>query len=428
MMRRGLSSAVRSVEQKISKLPNGLTVTSIDNGAPISQLVLAFRAGSRYEDANEQGVVHHLRNSVGTDSNNYLGVKLLWQTGNIGATLNSIATKDIYAIQLSTPREGTPIGVSLLGELGQPAFKPWEVNDIKPTLLNDVQNVEVYDMVIEALHKAAFRSGSLGNFTLSKPHNIGKVNYKQLEDFAKSRLLTGEAAIVGINVDHNLLLQYASEQITLAEGKGKEPKASPYKGGEVRMCGPGDLAHVVVAAEGGKMTDLKSVATQSVLASLIASEPITKFSSNNGFGVASKSINKEAQSACGITNVNITYSDNGLVGFYLVSEGSQAGTLVKKALGAVKSLSSNIDSELFEIAKQQTITEVLLRSEVDSNVAIDQAVQILSTNSTVSPVAFAEMINSVTVDDVKKAASKFNGKLTITSYGNIGTVPYLDEL
>lgn len=157
MIRRGLCSAVRKVEQKVSKLPNGLTVASIDNGAPISQLVLAFRAGSRYEQPDEQGVVHYLRNSVGTDSKNYLGVKLLWQTGNIGANLNSLATKDIFAIHLTTPREGAPIGVSLLGELGQPAFKPWEVLDVSETLKTDLENLEAYDVVIEMLHKAAFR-------------------------------------------------------------------------------------------------------------------------------------------------------------------------------------------------------------------------------------------------------------------------------
>uniref|UniRef100_A0A0K0DYN6 Cytochrome b-c1 complex subunit 2, mitochondrial n=1 Tax=Strongyloides stercoralis TaxID=6248 RepID=A0A0K0DYN6_STRER len=428
MIRRGLCSAARKIEQKISKLPNGLTVASIDNGAPVSQLVLAFRAGSRYEQPDEQGLVHYLRNSVGTDSKNYLGVKLLWQTGNIGATLNSVATKDIFAIHLSTPREGTPIGVSLLGELGQPAFKPWEVFDMLDTLKIDLNSMEAYDVVIEMLHKAAFRNGGLGRLNIAKPHKIGKVSHKQLEAFAKSRLLTGEAAIVGINVDHSLLLQYASEQITLSEGKGKEPSASPYKGGETRLCGPGNMAHIAVAVDGAKLSDLKSVAVQAVLSSLIASSPVTKFSSTNGFGIVAKTINKESQSPTGVTSINISYSDNGLVGFYLITEGSQAGLLTKKAISAVKSLASDINSESFEIAKQQSVSEVLLRSENDSNTAIDQAVQILSNPNPVSPVAFAEIIKSVTIDDVKKAASKFNGKLSISSYGSIDNVPYLDEL
>uniref|UniRef100_A0A0N5BFE1 Cytochrome b-c1 complex subunit 2, mitochondrial n=1 Tax=Strongyloides papillosus TaxID=174720 RepID=A0A0N5BFE1_STREA len=428
MMRRGFSSAARTVEQKISKLPNGLTVASIENGAPISQLVLAFRAGTRYEQPDEQGFVHYLRNSVGTDSKNYLGVKLLWQTGNIGATLNSFGTKDIFAVQLATPREGTPIGVSLLGELGQPAFKPWEVADIADTIKTDLNSMEAYDIVIEMLHKAAFRNGGLGRSNTAKPYNVGKINHKKLESFAKSRLLTGEAAIIGINVNHDLLLQYASEQITLPEGKGKEPTASPYKGGEVRLSGPGNMSHVAVTAEGAKLSDLKSVATQAVLASLIAGSPVTKFSSNNGFGVVAKTINKESQSPVGVTSVNISYSDNGLVGFYLVTEGSQAGILTKKAIAAVKSLASDVNAEAFEIAKQQTLTEILLRCENDSDVAIDQAVQILSNANPISPVAFTDMVQSVTIDDVKKAASKFNGKLSISSYGVIDNVPYLDEL
>uniref|UniRef100_A0AC35UGL8 Peptidase_M16 domain-containing protein n=1 Tax=Rhabditophanes sp. KR3021 TaxID=114890 RepID=A0AC35UGL8_9BILA len=436
MFRRGLSSTVsatksspKSVEQKVSKLPNGLTVASIDNGAPISQLVLAFRAGSRYEQSDEAGLVHHLRNSVGTDSEKYLGVKLLWQTGNIGANLNAIATKDIFAVQLSAPREGAPIGVSLLGELGQPAFKPWEVVDMVGTVKTDLANVEAYDTLIELLHKASFRNGGLGNALLSKSYNVGKVGYKTLGAYAKSRLLSGEAAIFGINVDHNLLVQYATEQINIAEGKGKAATPSPYKGGEVRQSGSGHLAHVAVVGEGAKLSDPKSVAVQAVLATLIANAPNTKYSSNNGFGIVASAVNKESSNgAVGVSAINIAHFDSGVVGFYLVADESQIGSLTKKAVATFKSLATAIDGETLEIAKQQAATEVHLRSEDDASLALDQAVQLLSTGSAVSPVSFAEQIKSVTAEDVKKAAAKLSSKLSIASFGAIENVPYLDEL
>lgn len=88
-------------EDKISRLPNGFTVASIELGGAVSSLVLAYRAGSRYQQPNEGGLVHLLRNNVGKDSEKYLGVKLLWQLGNIGGNLNSYVTKDVLAIQTS---------------------------------------------------------------------------------------------------------------------------------------------------------------------------------------------------------------------------------------------------------------------------------------------------------------------------------------
>ena len=51
--------------------------------------VLAFRAGSRFEDVNQKGLVHHVRNFVGRDSEQFLGVPLLWSTAAIGANLVS---------------------------------------------------------------------------------------------------------------------------------------------------------------------------------------------------------------------------------------------------------------------------------------------------------------------------------------------------
>jgi predicted Zn-dependent peptidase len=62
---------------------------------------MAFKAGSRYEQPDEQGVVHFLRNIVGTDSAKYSGLKLLWQSGSIGSNVVASASKDLFVIQLS---------------------------------------------------------------------------------------------------------------------------------------------------------------------------------------------------------------------------------------------------------------------------------------------------------------------------------------
>lgn len=49
------------------------------------------------------------------------------------------------------------VGLSLLGELAQPAFKPWNTNDVSQTLYNDIEQQQPFDIVLECLHSAAFR-------------------------------------------------------------------------------------------------------------------------------------------------------------------------------------------------------------------------------------------------------------------------------
>lgn len=107
---RGLSSAATAAklptiipppQETVSVLPNGLTVSSVDLHGAVSQLVLAFRAGTRYEQPNELGLVHHLRNLVGTDSANYMGLKLLWQAGGIGSNIHATTSKDFLSIHMN---------------------------------------------------------------------------------------------------------------------------------------------------------------------------------------------------------------------------------------------------------------------------------------------------------------------------------------
>lgn len=95
------SSFVAPVEEKVSRLNNGITVSSVDSKGPVSQYVIAYRAGTRFEQADEAGLVHHLRNAIGIDSKNYLGVKLLWQTGSIGGNITASSTKDLLVVQLT---------------------------------------------------------------------------------------------------------------------------------------------------------------------------------------------------------------------------------------------------------------------------------------------------------------------------------------
>ncbi|VDI63060.1 ubiquinol-cytochrome c reductase core subunit 2 [Mytilus galloprovincialis] len=49
---------------RITKLDNGLTVASLENNSPISQIALVVNAGSRFESYSDAGVTHFLRNAT----------------------------------------------------------------------------------------------------------------------------------------------------------------------------------------------------------------------------------------------------------------------------------------------------------------------------------------------------------------------------
>lgn len=49
------------------------------------------------------------------------------------------------------------VALSLLGELSQPVFKPWDTNDNLPSVEHDSSNISTFNILIENLHKAAYR-------------------------------------------------------------------------------------------------------------------------------------------------------------------------------------------------------------------------------------------------------------------------------
>ncbi|VDM49978.1 unnamed protein product [Toxocara canis] len=246
---------------EMSRLPNGLSVASLDVGGAVSQLVIAFRAGARYEEPKEAGLVHHLRNAVGVDSKKYLGTQMLWQCGSVGANLSSAVSRDLFVVQMSVVRDHAAIALSLLGELAQSAFKPWDMEEVYGTLRIDRAYLQPYDILIEKLHSAAFRNGPLGNQLYAKSSKIGKITSNQLTDFAASRLVSGNGVLVGVNVDHSQVLTYASTQLTIPELASKATVTSRYRGGEVRHNATMRMAHVAIVGEGASLQDHKVAVT-----------------------------------------------------------------------------------------------------------------------------------------------------------------------
>jgi predicted Zn-dependent peptidase len=424
------TSSVSKSEQQVSRLSNGITVGSIDNQGPVSQYVIAYRAGTRYEQADEAGLVHHLRHCIGIDSNNYLGVKLLWQNGSIGGTLNASSDRDLFLVHITALRNHAPIALSLLGEFAQPAMKPWDLQDVSPSMKNAAKVIDPFDATIEHLHRAAYRNGPLGNSNITPDFRAGKFCPKKLAKFVQSRLVAGEAAIVGINVDHSLLVQFANEQNSIPEGKGTTPPASPYYGGDTRQATASQLAHVAIAGAGVGYNDAKGIAVQHVLAAAIGHGPATKYSPHHGHGVVTSSILKSANhNPVGIAPVNIMHSDSGLVGVYIVADGTRVEPYIRAAVDGLKQLASQGTSgDALEVAKKTAELNILIRGENSTTLATDRAAQLLSSGSAQTPVEVAQQVRNVSNDEIKKAAQKLMSKLSVGAYGNVSHVPYSDQL
>ncbi|CAB54320.1 Peptidase_M16 domain-containing protein [Caenorhabditis elegans] len=400
--KRFVSAAAKSagVQEKTTVLENGLRVSSVELNGATSSIVLAFRAGSRYQPANKQGLTHLIRNSVGRDAPNFPGLALVWNTAQNGGNLTAVSNRDVLAIEVNVVRDQSAVVLSLLGQLGNNAFKPWDVEDVKhDTLPADATYLTGTTIAFEQLHQAAFRNGGLG---LSN-YSVNNVSAKDLSAFAKERLVAGEAVLVGVNVDHDTLVQAGSTQFPLAQNQPAKATPAKYFGGEARKDGRGNRSYVAIAGEGSAITSVKDVAVQAVVAQILLN--------------AAQKVTSEAIS------VNVNYQDSGLVGVQFAACNTQITQVTKSIASAIKSAKADgLDN-----AKNTAAVQVLSDAQHASEVALEKATQVLA-GVEVSPREFADAIRAVTAQDVTQALSRVNGKLSLAAYGSTSLVPYLDEL
>uniref|UniRef100_A0A1I7TZN1 Peptidase_M16 domain-containing protein n=1 Tax=Caenorhabditis tropicalis TaxID=1561998 RepID=A0A1I7TZN1_9PELO len=400
--KRFASAAVKTagVQERTTVLENGLRVSSVELNGATSSIVLAFRAGSRYQPANKQGLTHLIRNSVGRDAPEFPGLALVWNTAQNGGQLSAVSNRDVLAIEVNVVRDQSAVALSLLGQLGNNAYKPWDLEDVKhDTLPADATYLTGTTIAFEQLHQAAFRNGGLG---LSN-YSVNNVSAKDLSAFAKERLVAGEAVLVGVNVDHDTLVQAGSSQFPLGQGQAVKASPAKYFGGEVRKDGRGNRTYVAIAGEGSPITSVKDVAVQAVVSQILLN--------------AAQKVTSEAIA------VNVNYQDSGLVGVQFSAENSKITEVTKSIAAAIKSSNANgLDN-----AKSAAAVKVLADAQNASEVALEKATQVLA-GVDASPRDIADAIRAVTAQDVSQALSRVNGKLSLAAYGSTSLVPYLDEL
>lgn len=408
------ATASKPVE-KVTKLGNGLTVATVDSKKPITQLVLAFRAGSRYETPAQAGLSHTLRNFVGRDSKDHFGNAIVWYASNYGGTVKSFTSRDLFGVSLTVPRDSTSYALHVLCQAAaNPGFKPWEIEDVLPTMRADNGFRTPFDLVVDQIHKAAYRNGGLGNSVYAPCSKIGAICTNSLTAFADKHFVNGNAVLFATNAVHEDLTFFGENHSSFRNGSAVSPSTSAYKGGEVRREADTKYAHVIVAGEGAAGNNAKALATQAVLLTALGNSSPVKFTSS-ATGVIGKAAGENASASA----YQAVHSDSGLAGVYIVAEGSHADQVVSNVVGALKSFKvADIES-----VKKQAYNNSLRASAHSDNYSIERTSQLFQSQDN-----YIELIPNVSASDVEAAAKKLSGKLSVASYGNISQVPYVDTL
>lgn len=417
--------SVKSPDVQTKKLPNNTLLVAVpDHPTKIGRISVSFLAGSRYEDPENAGIAHLIRSSAGLTTESSTTFAILRNLGHLGA--NYYATSDRETITYTIEAHKDNLASSLkyfIESISNQTFKPWELSDNSKRLQYELLIVPPELRVLDLAHKAAYRN-SLGNTVFLPKYNLKKLGTEHLLYYVKKNFNNNNAIISSIGVDIETLA-HISDDLNLPNGESSSAPKAKYFGGDLRKSKPLDATYLAVVGEGVSYKDSQS-ASFAVLQFLLGKGSSVKW--GVGQGVLEQNILKANDSDnFAVSAVNYNYSDSGIFGFLLAYNGKDVSKVLKAAVESLKAPKIT-DAELNR-AKKQLVHSLIAASESGAGLLENITNQAVTTGQVRPLEKLIAAVEAVSVEDVKKAASKVaSSKLSLAGYGNVATTPYLDNL
>ncbi|EZA62468.1 hypothetical protein DMN91_003930 [Ooceraea biroi] len=405
-------------------LSNKIAVATVDNNNPVTQVSIVFRAGSRNETYDTQGLVHHLRIATGLGTCNSSSFGIISTIQQLGGTITTTTDRESIAYTLQVTRNHLDKALPVLEQVAtQQLFKPWEVSDQIPRLRYELSTIPETTRLMELLHKAAYQDG-LGYSLYCPKRQLGKLNMESLQHFVNNWFTGSRCAVVATGVPLSDLSSFAASLKVGTEDKAAQ--AAKYHGGEMRKERTSELSSVAVAVEAIGFNDRKNALVCAILQRAVGSGPRVKW----GAGVSP--LHKAVSSAgsadqFAISAYNAVYSDSSLYGFVLSTVPSLAGSLTKAATAYLRSPQLS-DADVAR-GKALLKAEIAFVADNDAATLENMGVQLLFMGKMYNTPKFIEEVDKITASEVKSVAAKIGGgKLSMAAIGDLATVPYIEEL
>jgi len=311
-----------------------------------------------------------------------------------------------------------------------PIFKPWEIDSLSSRLKLDIdvyhQNPDA--LLVELIHSAAYRN-TLGRSLYMHPSKVGSFSPTVLESFVGARYVSQGAAVVGLGIEHDQLVQLVRKMTFHQGAPPADTKKAKYSGGEARHDLKIPLVHAALVTEGVPLSSPDLLAL-SILNLVLGVGPFVKYGSN----LATSKISKAALSATSLpvsaSCFNVSYTDSGLFGVQLVSSAKDVRKVLAAVTGAMGQVTKAAitDADLQRAKKQ---VKALVHSHaLDAETFLESVgVQALYAKDVVQLGAIDSAIDKVSADQLNQLAKKvINGKPTLAVVGDLTYAPYLDEV
>ncbi|KAK5896178.1 hypothetical protein CgunFtcFv8_009807 [Champsocephalus gunnari] len=404
--------ALNVPETKVTTLENGLRVSSEDAGLTTCTVGLWIDAGSRYENARNNGTAHFLEHMAfkGTRKRSQLDLEL--EIENMGAHLNAYTSREQTVYYAKAFSKDLPRAVEILADIIQNStLGEAEIERERGVILREMQEVEtnLQEVVFDYLHATAYRDSALGRTILGPTENIKTINRGDLVEY--------------------ITTHYKGPRIVLAAAGGVSHDELNDLANEIRVRDDKmPLAHIAIAVEAVGWSHPDTIPL------MVANTLIGNWDRSFGGGVNLSS--KLAQMACqgnlchSFQSFNTCYTDTGLWGLYMVCEPGTIDEMMHYTQMEWMSLCTSVTEGEVARAKNLLKTNMLLHLDGSTPICEDIGRQMLCYSRRIPLHELEARIDAIDATTIKDVCTKYiyNKAPAIAAVGPIEQLPDYNQI
>ncbi|CAL1537626.1 unnamed protein product [Lymnaea stagnalis] len=401
-------------ETKVTRLSNGVRVATEDSGIITSTVGLWIDAGSRYENAKNNGVAHFLEHMAfkGTKKRSQTDLEL--EIENMGGHLNAYTSREQTVYYAKCFAKDLPKAVEILADITQNSLLgDQEIERERGVILREMQEIEtnLQEVVFDHLHAIAYQGTTLGQTILGPTENIKSITRNDLVEYINSHYKGPRIVLAAAGgVNHNELCSLAERHFgKMTAGYDGEIPILPqarFTGSELRIRDDlMPLAHVAIAVEGCGWQNPDN------LALMVANTLIGSWDRSHGGGtnlpsqLAQHTV--KLNLAHSFQSFNTCYSDTGLWGIYFVADRMMIDDFIYNVQHEWMRLCGGVREAEVERAKNLLMTNMLLQLDGSTPICEDIGRQMLCYDRRIPIDEMEIRLNAITADTLKEVCTKY---------------------
>lgn len=409
------------MKYRLTTLENGIRVITSERPEIESvSLGVWVKTGSAYEDESVNGISHFLEHMVFKGSAKRNLVQISEDIEDVGGQINAYTSREFTSFYAKMLKNDAELAIDVIGDfLMNPTFPEDELAKEREVVVQEIkQSIDTPDDIIfDHLQSAAFPDQAIGRTILGPAEKVRSFTADTLRRYMQTNY-GGENIVIGAvgKINHDDFVRMVSQRFSgMQKNVFFTPSSQNYVGGFSAESRDIEQAHVILGFKTFPYYDKHYY-------------PCMLLSNILGGGTSSR-LFQEVREKRGLVYTVYSFANshtqNGLLGIYASTGQAELPQLLPVVCDEIKKICNDlVDVKELNRAKTQMRAGMLMALESSTSVAEVLARQMLIYGRVLSIQEMIDMIDSVTIDDIRDTAGRIFS--SVPCYNLVGAIENKD--